>query len=413
MSKGAFSSLQSSYRLALRLEESEKGHRPVIHDPYQLTAVFLGVILLSVWLDSKYEWARKISPVVLILFFAGLLSNIGLIAKRSPIYDGLADFTVPFAVCLILFTVKLEDLKKVGGPLLAAFVIACVGTMVGVLVAGLALDPRLAEILGRDAWKLAGPFTGTYTGGSLNFFALWDGLEIGKPDLFAAANAVDNMTLFPLFAFWVMVPTWCGRWFPVARFWGAVGRDADDVRERDTPPELRVVDLVALSFAALAIIVVSGLVKEHLIAGFLPSLPTILIVTTLALVLAQFRFVARLGGAYELGNLSFYLFFCAVGAMINLKMAIVLSPILFLYVMVIMVVHMMTVYGVGRLLRLDIRVLTIASAAAKTGPPSVIALANVHGWKHLVLPGVAMGLLGYAVGNYLGFAAAYMMKALL
>ena len=157
----------------------------------------------------------------------------------------------------------------------------------------------------------------------------------------------------------------------------------------------------------------SGYLKERWIAEFMPALPTILIVTTLAPVLAQFRFISRLRGAYELGNLSFYLFFCAVGAMINIKMAIILSPILFLYVLVIMVIHMVTVYGVGRLLRLDIRVLTIASAAAKTGPPSVIALANVHGWKHLVLPGVAMGLLGYAVGNYLGFAAAYLMKALL
>jgi len=43
----------------------------------------------------------------------------------------------------------------------------------------------------------------------------------------------------------------------------------------------------------------------------------------------------------------------------------------------------------------------------------VVALANVHGRKTLVLPGVAMGLLGYAVGNYLGFAAAYIMKAML
>jgi uncharacterized membrane protein len=99
--------------------------------------------------------------------------------------------------------------------------------------------------------------------------------------------------------------------------------------------------------------------------------------------------------------------------MINVKKAIILSPILFIYVMVMIVVHMVFVYGIGRLLRLDIRVLTIASAAAKTGPPSVVALANVHGWKTLVLPGVAMGLLGYAVGNYLGFAAAYIMKALL
>ena len=99
--------------------------------------------------------------------------------------------------------------------------------------------------------------------------------------------------------------------------------------------------------------------------------------------------------------------------MIDVKMAVILSPVLFVYVMIMMIVHLTSVYGLGRLLRMDIRVITIASAAAKTGPPTVVALANVHGWKTLVLPGVAMGLLGYAVGNYLGFAAAYAMKAIL
>jgi uncharacterized membrane protein len=385
----------------------------MIDHPLQLAAVFLGLVLLSVWLDARYGWARKISPVVLILFFAGLVSNIGLITDRSPFYDGVAGFTVPFAVCLILFTVNLADLKRTGGPLLAAFAIACVGTMIGVLTAGLLVNSQLARVLGDETWKLAGPFTGTYTGGSLNFFALWDGLEIGNPDLFAAANAVDNLTIFPLFAMWVLIPGWLGRYFPVGDRWGTVDVVDETDHEPEASPELRILDLVALAFAALAIMVVSDLIKTHWIAGFMPSFPTILIVTTLALVLAQFRFIGRLQGAFELGNLSFYLFFCAVGAMINVKMAIVLSPILFIYVMIMIVVHFVSVYGIGRLLRLDIRVLTIASAAAKTGPPSVVALANIHGWKTLVLPGVAMGLLGYAVGNYLGFAAAYAMKAML
>jgi uncharacterized membrane protein len=385
----------------------------MIQEPLQLAAVFLGVVLFAVWLESRFSWARKISSVVLILFLAGLLSNIGLITDRSTFYDELAGFTVPFAVCLILFTVNLADLKRTGGPLLAAFAVACFGTMIGVLTAGFLVNPQLEQVMGDETWKLAGPFTGTYTGGSLNFFAMWEGLEIGNPDLFAAANAVDNLTLFPLFALWVLIPGWLGRFYPVGRRWGSVDIEADSNQELAASPELRVLDLVALSFVAVAIMVVSDLIKTQWIADFMPSLPTILIVTTLALILAQFRFIGRLKGAFELGNLSFFLFFCAVGAMINVKMAIVLSPILFLYVMIMIVVHFLSVYGCGRLLRLDIRVLTIASAAAKTGPPSVVALANVHGWKTLVLPGVAMGLLGYAVGNYLGFAAAYVMKGLL
>jgi uncharacterized membrane protein len=228
-----------------------------------------------------------------------------------------------------------------------------------------------------------------------------------------SSDSLEFLTIFPLFVIWVMVPTWLGRFFPVARFWGTVGEEAGAGEEKAPETELRVFDLVALSFIALAIMAVSHLIKDRFIAGVMPGFPTILIITTLALVLAQFRFVRRLQGAFEIGNLSFFLFFCAVGAMINARLAISLSPILFLYVMVMIIVHMVSVYGIGRLFRLDIRILTIASAAAKTGPPSVVALANVHGWRDLVLPGVAVGLLGYAVGNYLGFAAAYTMKALL
>ncbi|MEN8162855.1 MAG: DUF819 family protein [Acidobacteriota bacterium] len=386
----------------------------MIESPLQLLAIFLGLITLSVWLDKTYAWASKISAVVMILFLSALISNVGLITSRSSFYDEMAGFTVPFAVCLILFTVSLADLKSSGKPLLAAFAVACVGTIIGVIAAGLLLAGPLEQILGSDSWKLAGPFVGTYTGGSLNFFAMWNGLDVGSPDLFAAANAVDNLTIFALFAIWVAVPAWLGRFYKVSPVWGDIdaAEDAEaDAKTRE--PELRILDVMALAFAAVTVMVLSDLIKEHLIAHWMPTFPTILIVTTLALILAQLPVIGRLQGAFQMGNMAFFLFFCAIGAMIDVKMAIVLSPVLFAYVMIMIVVHMGMIYGVGRLLRLDIRVLTIASCAAKAGPPTVVALANIHGWKNLVLPGMAMGLLGYAVGNYLGFAAAYAMKVLL
>ena len=96
----------------------------MIHDSYQLMVVFLGVTLLTLILDQRYTVIRKISPVVMIIFLSAVLSNVGLITKASPLYDALIDFTVPFAVCLILFTVNLRDLRRVGVPLLVAFALA-------------------------------------------------------------------------------------------------------------------------------------------------------------------------------------------------------------------------------------------------------------------------------------------------
>ena len=137
------------------------------------------------------------------------------------------------------------------------------------------------------------------------------------------------------------------------------------------------------------------------------------IVTTLALVLGQLRPVRRLQGAWEVGDLAFYVFFAAVGAMIDFYQAIVLSPILFAYVVVIMTGHFVVVYGGGRLLGMDPGVLTIASVATKAGPPLVPAVAHARGWNHLVLPGIVVGMLGYAIGNYVGFAVAHALRPLL
>jgi uncharacterized membrane protein len=152
-------------------------------------------------------------------------------------------------------------------------------------------------------------------------------------------------------------------------------------------------------------------ITTRLIHPWAPGVPSILVVTTLALALGQLPAVARLEGAWEIGNLTFYLFFAAVGAMIHIYNAVVLSPVLFAYVMIIIPVHMVIIYGAGRALRMDVGLLTVASAAVKAGPPLVLAIAESRGWKRFELPGVLVGLLGYAIGNYVGFAVAYTMRS--
>lgn len=386
----------------------------MLQDPFAIVVVLFGVILVSLKITDRWAWARKISTVMWILFLAAFASNLGWIPKEADIYSQLVGFAVPFAVCLLLFSVRLADVRNAGKAILVAFAIACVGTVFGVVLASLALEPGLAGVLGADSWRLAGPYTGTYIGGSLNFFALWSGLEIGRTDLFAAANAVDNLTLIPLFAIWTLVPMWLGKRFPVASHWHLeTGEDALESGAHEKRAPLIPTQIITLIFLALLVMWVSGWLKAEVFGEIMPQLPTILIVTTLALGLGQFRAVNSLQGTWDLGQMAFYVFFAAVGAMINIYNAIVLSPILFAYAMIVIAVHMLIVYGLGRALRMDIGALTIASAAAKSGPAMVLAVAETHGWKSLALPGVLMGLLGYGIGNYIGFAVAHLVRTLL
>ncbi|MDH3404005.1 MAG: DUF819 family protein [Acidobacteriota bacterium] len=383
----------------------------MIQEPLAVVAVLLGVVFLSLRLVGRYPWAERVSAILWIIFGSALASNLGLIPKDAPVYGALVDFAVPFAVCVILFTVNLSDVRRAGGPMLAAFALASLGTVLGVLVASLALEPFLARILAAESWKLAGPYTGTFIGGSLNFFALWQGLEIGNPDLFAAANAVDNLTLFPLYACWMVIPTLLAdRWIVAKRF-EARFDDDDAPAAAAGRPRLVPVQVAALFFLAVGVMAASGWLKTAVVDRVFPELPAILIVTTLALALGQLPFVRRLEGAWEIGDLAFCLFFAAVGALIDFYQAVVLSPILFLYVTMIMAVHMVVLFGGGRWLRMDLGVLTIASVATKAGPALVAPVAETKGWRHLVLPGIVVAMLGYAVGNYVGYAVAQAVRA--
>ena len=300
--------------------------------------------------------------------------------------------------------------------MLAAFALASVGTVLGVAAASLTLEPFLARILEGESWKLAGPYTGTFVGGSLNFFALWQGLEIDNPDLLAAANAVDNLTLFPLYACWMLIPTFLAGRYLVSKRWQVHFDDdgaapGDDAAPAAAKPRLVPAQVATLCFLAVGVMAASDWLKANVVDLVLPELPSILIVTTLALILGQLPPVRELEGAWEIGDLAFYLFFAAVGALIDFYLAVILSPILFLYVVVIMAVHMVVLFGGGRLLRMDVGVLTIASVATKAGPALVAPVAETKGWRHLILPGIIVAMLGYAIGNYVGYAVAQAVRA--
>lgn len=385
----------------------------MIDDPLTIFAALLGAVFLSLKLVERYVWAQRASAVMVILFVTALMSNVGLIPTQAPVYNAVIGFSVPFAVCVILFTVNLADVVKAGRPMLAAFLLASIGTALGVGLASVSLEPFLDDVLGADSWKLAGPYTGTYIGGSLNFFSLWTGLGIENPDLLAAANAVDNLTLFPLYALWVWIPAvLAGRW-AVARRWAVAEDESTESDESEPHPRLDPTHIATIAFLAVAVMAASEWLKATLIAPHFPSMPSILILTTLALVLAQFGPIRRLRGATEIGQMGFYLFFAAVGALIDFYQAVVLSPALFAYVLIVMVVHFAFLFGCGRLLRMDLGVLTIASVATKAGPALVPPIGELKGWNHLVLPGILLGMLGYAVGNYAGFAVAYGVRALI
>jgi uncharacterized membrane protein len=181
---------------------------------------------------------------------------------------------------------------------------------------------------------------------------------------------------------------------------GAVILGIDDDTESVHPVDLGVV--LALG---LGVVWVSGVISAWLSARGIP-IPFMLVLTILALALAQIRPVSQLRGARVLGMFAVYLFLNVIGAFCDLGSLAELGRLgltLLTFAAVAVVVHGAVTFTAARIMRLDADMAAVASQANVGGSTSALALARSLGRGDLVLPAVLIGSLGNAVGNFFGF----------
>ena len=136
------------------------------------------------------------------------------------------------------------------------------------------------------------------------------------------------------------------------------------------------------------------------------DVPSMIVMTTLALVLAQLGPVQRLRGPRVLGMFAVMVFLAVIGALCDvsaLAKSGQLGISLSIFVAITVLVHGAITFGLARLFRLDVDVAAVASQANIGGGTTALALARGLGRGDLVLPAILVGSLGTGIGTYLGF----------
>ena len=381
----------------------------MIEDPFAVFLALAAVVFVAIQLERRVGVFRSLGAALVGILLAMLLSNIGILPGTSPTYEFLMGTGVNLAIALILLSVDLGSVLKAGSGMLAAFGIGALGTAVGAITGGL----LLSGVVGPETWKLAGQFTGTYTGGGANFAALGRAFETSA-DLFSAATAADVIVTAVWMVACLAVPVLLGRSkqgqgeeAPVA---GESSAEGQLTLERTLQSSVKPVSLS--DTAALVAIAMGAVWGADQLAGLLP-IHEVLWLTTIVLILAQVPAVKALSGSALFGNYLLLLFLASNGARSVIANLVAVGPPVFYYAIITVALHGVVIFGIGRLARLDYATLAVASQANVGGAASAIALAGARGYTDQLVPGVAVGLLGYAVGNYLGFVVAAMMRGLL
>jgi uncharacterized membrane protein len=289
----------------------------------------------------------------------------------------------------------------------AAFGLGAVGTGLGATLAA----PLLYGALGPETWKLAGQYAGTYIGGGVNMVAV--GRTVGtSPEVFTAAVAADNVTTAAWLMVCLSVPVVLRRWWPVHE---GTDRQTDaDVAAEGAAEVARFTrtrgPLTLEHTATLVVLAVGAVWAASALARAVPRVPEVLWLTTIVLLVAQVPSVRRLTGGLLLGNYVLHLFLASLGAQSIVMEIVRVGPAVFYFTVVVVVVHGLLLFGAGRLLGFDLPTLAVASQANVGGPPSAMALATARGYTDQLLPGVAVGLVGYAIGNYAGVGVAHLVR---
>jgi uncharacterized membrane protein len=373
----------------------------LIRSPLFLSAVIAGATALAFLLDRRVPWLSKMGASLLALVLGAVLSNTGLVPASSPVYSVIEGPLTSLAIAWLLLAVNLSDLRMAGPRMIGAFLLAACGTALGAFVGALAFS----ESFGENTWKLGGVFTGTYSGGSVNFVAVGRGVEL--PDfLFAGATAADALTTGIWLAFTLMLPLWLGRFYP-----GPIpGEGEGEGDDEHAHPFFERVPLSTLDLASLLAAGFTLVLAAEWVGGVIPAVPPVLWLTTFALLVGHLKWFRKPTGALQLGNLALHFFFVVIGIHSRISEILAVGVEIFYFTLIVVGVHGLVVFGIGRLVRLDVGSLAVASQAAVGGPSSALAVAVSREWKGLVLPGIIVGLLGYAVGNYLGFGVAFLLQ---
>ena len=384
----------------------------MIQSPLALATLIASATALAFWLDYRFPALGKLGASMMAIIFGAILSNTGLVPVASPVYEVVIGPVTSVSIAWLLLSVDLRDLVKAGPRMTGAFVVAVTGTMIGAFVAAILYRQHFAE----DTWRMAGALTGTYSGGSVNFISV--GRELGLSGaLFAGLNAADAVVTGLWLGATLILPVWLARFYaPVDKATQAretgddqTATDPETERSRHHPYFAR----EGLSAVGIANLFAAGLILVFVsewLGGVYPSVPSILWLTTLALVLGHSPLFRDAPGAMQLGSVGLHFFFVLIGIYSRISEIASVGFGVFYFTLTVVGVHAVWVLGVGKLLRLDIGTVVVASQAAVGGPSSALAVAISREWRHLVLPGVVMGLFGYAVGSYLGLGVAYLLR---
>lgn len=372
-----------------------------------LILLMFGFPLLMIWGENKVKLINWISPIILSYATGLLLANFPFIEINTELSTTISEVMVPLAIPLLLFSTNIIKWLKSAKKAVLSFILCVIAVSICATI-GAFIFRNVLE----NTSKIAGMMVGVYTGGTPNMSAI--GLSLGvNEEIFILLNAADLImgSIYLLFLMTVAKPL-------LSKFLPKYSNPNEDVEidDRLSFIHLSVKSKVLniLIFLGVAIVILGIAVGISLeLYGSMKAVVIILTVTTIGIALSFVPKVNQIKGSYELGEYFLLVFCIALGSLANISELLSAASYTMYFTAFVMFGSILLHIVFAYFAKIDADTVIITSVAGIYGPAFVGPIAKVLNSKSIILTGMTTGLVGYALGNYLGIGLALLLQGII
>ena len=363
------------------------------------------------WVCKKVPFLGKIGPVLLLYILGVIIGNTGIHPEgMGTIQEILSSAMVPLAIPMMLFgcTFRFKETKEQLKALLTGMAAVVIAVIAGYLIFGKNIE---------EGAKVGGLLTGVYTGGTINLAALQTMLGV-KNETYILINSNDMLVSFLYLTFLLTVGIRLFRKFLPFKPSALTTTEVKDLEMESDGNYKKIFtkDGVKEAGKTLGITILICALSGG-IALLFPQgafmVVFILMLTTLGIGCSFIRPIHNLKHSYDLGMYFIYIFCIVVASMADLTSLDLVGGLHLMGYLLFAVFGSLTIQAIlARIFKIDADTMIIASVTFINSPPFVPMMVAAMKNKSVLVTGLTLGIIGYAVGYYLGYRMSELLKLL-
>lgn len=383
--------------------------------------MFLCGGLLALQKYAKWKIFDIVPPLVWIYLIGMICCTAGMFNSDgvSAAYGALKNNLLYAMIFVMLLRCDFKKIAKLGGRLIAIFLGCSVTLAIGFIV----FFPVLKSAMGggEKTWAATAALFASWVGGSANMAAMGDAFKSAMDEgAYACALALDTVCYSVWIALLLLMVKYSGKWNKATKADTskldalAAAANAEVAKDQKKATSADWVFLIGLALAVSALSQKIGLAmntgfKAVGLDMFDKGTCTTVFVTVLGLVCAMTP-MGKLPAVEELSNILLYAVVAMLASQAPLN-ALLDAPVWVLYGFLILVVHVVLMFILSKIFHWDLCMVSTASVANIGGSASAPIIACAYDSSFAGI-GVLMGVLGAAIGNFMGIGMGYILQML-